>query len=335
MTEAYMPVARFTNALGQTELVQPDGTMPRGANKLYSAHHKGRLTCEFCEAAVHHNRGSDMICGGLPGPRPHFKTNPGQSHGDGCLLPLRAEIAHGSTEYDLTKGYRIHLNTARHSHLFNRASGLYGRGEGGKIILRNPDLEGREPFAIRDLHDLVRLMARGEPERLRDSVVIQHDKIVPWNEFLVRYSRNGHAEQRYINLMSRLAAGQSQPVVLEIETARAVPFKYRHHDPVAVQSRQIFVGRDDHGKPTFLIPRIYLDNKRSPAVMDAMAKPDRYLVLGHPRLGPAMDRGDSYLRFLNLSVQDHRQVMAVDLSELGQKSIQRMTKKIDARSLQP
>ncbi len=307
MSELLMPEARFADG-ARVEIVQPSARDLRPGRMPYAAsEHKGRLSCMFCDASLHHNAGTPVIAGGHPGRQAHFVTDPGSRHGETCLLPPRPQDGR-ATEYDDTLGWRIHINTLDYSDQFNLAAGPYERDEEGRLRLKNPALKTHRPVAVTDVKHIATLIRRGQFDRLRASLVMMADRAQPlaWDEFLIRYMRGGDEGYRYKGLMNRLAWGGRQPAVLEIVTegggGRCV-----ESQPVRTLQR---------GLRLDIIPRVWLDNRDDTRVMGSMTGAGRYLVLGVPRLSQQFEGRKGLVRYLNISVTDRRQVMPADIDRL-------------------
>jgi hypothetical protein len=330
MTETFrIPKARFADeATGRMVTVMLPGAMPEdGAVHYDEALHKDRLICGCCSAKVHFSHGSEKILGGLlNGPRPHFRTNPGQTHTD-CLYPLRLNEGRHEREYDKDKGYRIHLGIETIADHFN-AQSLVHRDSDGRLVFHDPDLANREPYRVKSVKDIVTLIEKGNYARLRDSVVIHkgYDPI-PWPEFFIRYDRGTRrrepvASPRFIGLTDKLLDRGSMaafPVLMEMRFHRGIEPKAGYTSARGL-SRAMFWGdaADERGgalKSHHIQPRLYLINPENKAIADAIPEAGTYLVLGHARVKTEID-SHHVTHFLDIRVTRADQVLKKDLAEI-------------------
>jgi len=320
MAEVTMAEARYVAPDGREQVVQLPGTVLRDGNVRYDASvHKGHLHCAHCDAKVNFDPGSEVVAGGLRGPSAHFQLNAKQKHSDDCLMPLRINEGRAAKDYDTRLGYRIHLNTRDYSELFNDAAYPYERDENKKLILKDERLRKMEAIGVATIEDLLRVMRRGDYERLNKSVVIQCGSVpVAWPDFFIRYSRNGGAEHRFIGLVESLQARRNQPVLMEIFNEKAVYMRDLFDRAQHGESKRIeYAGND--GRKHVIVPRVWLDNRNDTYVTSALSLPGAYLVLGHPRLKTVVE-GGVVTHYLNVSVTDRRQIAAVNIDEIAQKA---------------
>lgn len=201
MTSATMWKARLITPDGRDATVQLPG-MPLEPGARYYVHDPkyGRLCCAYCDTAVHYRSASPSIAGSSFGGRSaHFVTNPEQKHGESCLWELR-DPSQSFQEIDPSKGYRIHINTQWYSDLYNNASGVYGRGPGGRIEILNRDLKGREKLVVKTAAQMADFVKKGNFPRVADSVVIFRNRLYRWNEFFIHA---GNDTRRFEDLVSR------------------------------------------------------------------------------------------------------------------------------------
>ncbi len=290
--------------------------------------HKGKLHCPSCDVKVHFNRGSAVMCGGtMQGQRPHFKTNPGNPHDPSCAyIVTYDDVEH--EEVDRTRGYRIHLNLAALSTLFNERARHYQRADGRRIVTDDPRLVGRESLAVQSASDLItRLLKNGDPARIRDSVVVQGKHILPWNQFFIRHSSDGKDNTRFHALTERLLGmnkGARVPVLMEIRADQ--PAQWNQRGDAGVMDSQKFFWRRNDGGAEFIAPRLYLDPpahgkmaaETAHLLQAITSEAGAYLVMGFARLHTYQTR-TGLLHALNISVSDESQIARVELRNLRKK----------------
>lgn len=312
-----MNEARYTDPAGQVQIVQLPGTVLRPGHVHYrDAEHKGSLTCRHCDIPVHFNAGCDSIAGSsFAGRAAHFKrNNRQQAHEAGCLWPLRIDADAGdSREIDDTAGYRLHLNTLKVSPAFNRA-GLYYKDENGRVKTADESLKRRETYAIKSVEDLKTFIIKADFSRIADSCVIFRNQSIGWADFFIRYGKNKH---RHIDLFERLQANPSalHYCAMEVRLAKPVYDRPGGGRQACAQSRALFYQRDERGRPHFIMPRVFLDNRDDMYVRTAFERAGDYLVLGVPRLKSVWD-ANVVKHFINISITDRNQVAPVSIRGL-------------------
>lgn len=323
-----MPETRVRDEKGNSTAVMLPGAKLRDGAIYYAPEHKGHLLCPHCDAKAHFNKGALSVCGdNLPGVQAHFKTNPGQVHAEDCILPLRLDEGRNPREYDLTRGYRIHLNLGWIANEFNSRARLFHRDADGRILFTDPDLAAREPYTVKSAADLVRLMKRGHYARLRDSVIVHRDQIIPWSDFFIRYNHAqapAHsrtvAEPRFIRLVERLLDQDGRailPVLMEVKLQKPVEVEEGQKSACG-RSKAIlwrYEGERTSRCAHFIQPRIYLDNVTDPAVAGALPKAGSYLVLGAVRLSTHKS-WDRVMHFLNLSIRRADQITPTQIEDI-------------------
>lgn len=209
MSNIAMPDARLVDDDGEFVFVQPLGMKLAEGHRYYDPKHDhGGLFCPCCSAPVS-LRTQGISRGGstLPTIDPGFVLQPGIGHDEACAVPMRPKSEHNKT-IDLTKGYRIHINTREVSEIlgldFNTATGAYRKVK-GRIQLRS-DLRDRELKSVHNVGDLLKIMQNGQHQRLRNSVVIFNNKTMPWTEFFVRESER-EGVRRFADLHARILKG--------------------------------------------------------------------------------------------------------------------------------
>lgn len=294
------------------------GTELRPGNVYYeAAKHHGGLSCRFCDAAVHHSKGSRTICGdNLVGQSPHFRTNPGVEHSGDCKWPERAKQLENTRHYNPEKGYKIHLNTSGFAAQFNDDAGqVYERDEDRRIVTLNQDLFDREPRSIKALADLMKLIKEGNYGRLNDSVVVHHDHVLPWRDFMVRYDHGRESGQkRFRALIERIREHGPQPCMMEFNVASGVtPDLFGHVK--AVKSATIDLGTNRNGQFEQIFPRLYVKSRFNTLVTHGFMDKGAYLVMGYANLKSYEDER-SARHILSMDVTAPEQFAHRDLASL-------------------
>ena len=319
-----MPEARVPGQDGSadTAVMLPGARLRPDAVHYDEGQHKGKLVCAHCSAKVHFNAGAQTVCGdNLRGPQAHFKRNPGQKHKQDCLIPMRLDEGRDPKEYDLTRGYRIHLNLGLIANEFNAKSRLFHRDGDGRIIFSDPDLAAREPYTAKTAGDLVKLMEHGHYRRLRDSVVVHRDTVTPWSEFFIRYNRRGNGRvgypnPRFVGLVEKLSgegARAALPVLLEFKLQK--PVEPKEGATSAHGLSRAITWKQEGNKTHIIQPRVFIDNLRDEGVAGSMKEPGIYLLLGMARQG-IYSEWDRVKHFLNISVTRADQILKKDVAEI-------------------
>ncbi len=323
MPNIWMDEARYVTE-EEEQIVQLPGTALRDDNTHYDAlTQKGALKCRFCDASVHFHAGSKSICGdNLVGPSAHFHTNRGQQHAADCGWPARMQARAAESKYNDAKGYKIHLNTTGYPAQFNeRAGQVYDRGDDKKIITLDKDLVDRRPRSVADIRDMIDLMKPSDAARLRDSVVVHHDHVLPWDKFFVRYNRKEGGQQgRFIDLVERLRTRKIQPCMMEFNLASGVwPKDLFSRERKGARSAPIEAGYDAGGRRVVIQPTAWLDNPDNTLVSRGMSEAGRYLVMGYARL-KTVEQPGLVTHYVNISVEDPKQLARLDVASLAPKS---------------
>lgn len=306
-----------------------DVVLPAAKLRLGAMHYneslKGKLLCGGCAvdhaAKIHFNKGTQKILGGdLNGPSPHFVTNREQKH-----IKCSFKDGHTSrpTEYDTTKGYRIHLNIEPVADHFNARSHAR-RAPNGMIVHNNPEISAMEIVTVQSVKDLVKLMERADTQRLRQSVVIHHGyPPIPWNEFFIRYEHSTRrvtplASSRFIKLTEKLLdrnGKAAHPVLMEMRFQRPVEPKAGYTTANGV-SRTMYWGENDTTKQAVHIqPKLILTRLDRPEVANAVPDDGCYLVLGHVRI-ESKYTGNDITHSLNIRVRYPDRIVKKDLEDI-------------------
>lgn len=320
-----MPEARFIDSEGKSVRVQLPGTrLQVGAVHYDKDQHKDKLVCICCEAPVHFRVGAQTISGdNLRGPRPHFASNRRAAHAADCTVPLRLDEGRDPTEYDLTLGYRIHINTGQLKEQFDVKARPYARRPDRKIMINDPALAAREPFSVRGAADFLRIMRKDNKERLRKAVIVNGSAQIDWKDFFVRYAYHQEkqkqfvrSEPRFHHLVKQLEKfGSPQLVLMEFDLTKPQPGK---RQTLCAQSSRIYIGQDDKKVSHFIVPRLYIEGPKQAEIARILADKDRFMVLGPVRLRTEMDVATGEVcHYLNMVARDPAQVTKADLPRLA------------------
>ncbi len=225
---------------------------------------------------------------------------------------------------DKTKGYQLNINTQNFSELFNVASGVYEVKPNRKTKILDEDLRDRETFVIKSVGDIVKVMERGEFDRLQKSRVVFRNKAVDWQDFFIHYAK----EDRYSILLKRLQKrkpGDDQIFcVMEIVTDKMHGAGFGYRKPVA--SQRIAIGKNDRGGTIYIAPQVFLNNDSDMYVRDSLLKPGSHLVMGIVRLHTK--EGDrATFHNLSITVTDRAQVMDISIQDIHNEAKQRAARR--------
>ncbi|MFN3828071.1 MAG: hypothetical protein ACK4NR_10665 [Micavibrio sp.] len=318
-----MPEARYTSPTGETQRIQLPGTrLQFGATHYDEAVHKGKLKCICCDAPVHFRKGSETISGdNLRGPRPHFASNRRLAHDAECTVPLRLDEERDPTEYDLTKGYRIHINTGHLKEQFNVKSRLYARRPDKKIMINDPELASREPFSVRGANDFLRLMRKENKERLRKAVIVNGDAQIEWKDFFIRHAyaqgkKKRPQEARFGYLVNRLTEfGNPMLVLMEFDMRKQ---EKNRMQALCAQPARINLGRDQQGNSHYVYQRAFIEGPQKGEIARLISEPGTYLLMGAVRLKTEQDaRSGDVIHTLTMTLNDKNQLTSADLLRLA------------------
>lgn len=312
-----VPEARSRDQLsGHEIIVQPRGTRLRPGNFYYSEHeHKGYLKCLHCEAGMQFRSGLISTAGSSAAGQGATFTPTG-GHEENCLRPLYRSSP-GYQKVDRAKGYRIHLNVMSFSELFNDPAGVYEISEGGRLRIRDEDIRDRERFAVSNITDIIRLMKKGDRERLMKSVVIFGNRSVDWIDFCII---QGSTSQRFIDLSKRQLdpeAPHNFPFcVMEVHNPKTKHFAY-----FPTRREKVITGENVLTK----VQRRALGYDIAPSIdvrgdgkwlLEAVAEEGHYLVMGLVRA--RLFRGDyKDTCYLNVTMTSRDQVAKVNIANLA------------------
>ena len=322
-----MPEARFKAADGSIVKVQlPNTKLQFGAVHYDEKTHKGKLMCKCCDAPVHFHPGSQTVSGdNLRGPRPHFSSNRQAYHGKDCTVELAIDEGRDPRDYDLTKGYRFHMNTGELKQQFDGRARPYGRRSypHWEIIINDSDLKDREPYSFMDAENLQRLIGKKRDDRVADAVIVNGGSKIPMRDFFFRYVRKDNEEKRYsrkqpdfLRLVDQLQEfGDHQLIAMEIDLATP---RYAKGKVVCAEGHPIKDRKKDaDGYTHEIIPRVMAGYGAGHAELARMlGAKERLLVVGIARMRTEKDEEAQKVRhFVEVAVRQPQWVSRVILNE--------------------
>lgn len=321
-----MPEARFRDAEGKTTIVQLPGTkLQSGAVYYEESKHKGHLICKCCEAPVHFHPGSRTISGdNLRGPRPHFVSNRQAYHSQDCTVDLAIDEGRDPREYDLTKGYRIHINTGELRQQFSGRARPYGRRSypHQEILINNPDLKDREAYSAKSAENFQRLIGKKQHHRMRTAVIVNGGDVIDWKDFFIRYTHKQDEDKRYCRRQPRFLHlvdllqqyGNNQLVMMEIDltTPRYAKGKVICAEAHRIKDRQ----KDEAGYRKEIIPRVVVPpGPDQTTVAGKLAEKERFLVMGVVSMKTRKDPETKKIyHYLDIKVDNPDWVVKADLA---------------------
>lgn len=311
MTEPNISEARFIKPDGTEQIVQAGGEL-RSGNVRYDRHtHEGHLKCLCCDATARLKSGRSSQAGSsAPGTSSYFTV---ARHKKDCVEYLRH--ADPSTQkIDRTKGYRLHLNMSAFSDVFNDRSGVYEISEGGRITINDPDLRGRESFAVNDMKELVAFMNWADPKRLADTVPIFRNKKLDWGQFFVDMSDPAQAASLADRAKAREKGEEPPFALLKIETMRSyVGHRWGKVDPLPLDPFDAGETKARRKREVYL--QVWLDAQDVPGVRWGFHDKGEHYVLCTVRHGLRKDNGPTVRDWVNVSIRDPRQIQPTKFIE--------------------
>lgn len=310
------------------EIVSPLGSAFRNARNYNPEVDKAHLVCVSCfqAAMVHHRQGGPIAGDNLPGNVAHFQTVPKSPHANDCVASvLIRDETYDPDRINHDKGFLIYLGMGDLRRAFNRNNpALVRRNPAGEIVRLDPDLVDRERVSVKTPKEIVKLMKAAPDHRLRDSVIIHHDRKIPWQDFFIRKGRDEKAQvsfRRWINLARTLAGGDDQPALFHVDLSKSRPrlISGRQADHLRFCLDSFTTTHPETGAVMDVVPLLKVKN---PLLFDTF-RGDRkeFFVLATPRLYP--DSGSSRTYFMDIDVTSPTKVMDVNLGELSQVNRQR------------
>lgn len=302
MTDEFKDIseARLIKPNGQEIIVQTGGPL-RPGNVYYNTHMEGDLKCLCCDATSRH-KGGQRSRGGSSGTgqHAHFAVT---RHQKDCVDYLRHADAKTQT-IDRTKGYRLHLNTMDFSSVYNKRSGAYDVSQNGRITISDPDLKDRESFAVNDLKELIKFLNWADPKRLKDTVVIFKNKKLDLDEVLVDMS-DPYQVAALADRAHARRKGEVPPfALLKLDLKRGfTQAKWGKSDPVPLEPFDAGVTKANRKREVHL--QIYVDNRD---IRDVLGSKGEILMLVMVRHGVRSDKNAALRDWLNVKIDDHRQI---------------------------
>jgi hypothetical protein len=325
-----IPYARDSRTLNIVRLPRDVLRHPTDAHYEEGVH-KGHLQCPDCDARIHFreavpSRGGDN----LSGAQAHFHTNPGQKHKDGCGI-LQAQLDREASARDPVNknlGFVFNLNTfdrkPMYRDVFSRITdgGIYRRESRVKVRIPAPydqDLKGMERVAVDSVEDIAQVLRTADIERVRKSLIMHREHIIRWDDFCIFRDPKQNGPEDTLNLRMKkfvqsLKRGQAVPCLIEIETRKGqLPKDF--FQQMKVQGVSTFLERSDSGIKHFAQPVLELDSQLNYHFTEA----GKYLILGYARVHrfASKDGRESSMTFINIRVDDPRQVMRGSLLDLA------------------
>ena len=299
----------------QTETKQLVVVFHRAGNQGYpvydAARDKGRLVCPHClEAQLHYCAGSQTKEGdNRRGASPHFRNNDLSRHSSDCLSSLIIRDSDADQrEFDLSKGFKIHLNLGTHKETFNQASAG-----------RKKDLENREVVSAKKVEHFLRLMRSGQIERVQDSVIIHHDLFIPWSDFFVCREARNNGEMRWPKIAANMRAqGSEIPALFHVKIEKPPLLQKLSGDRwcqryTLPRFTTVFAGEE---KSHLVVPLLKVTGK---ALADPLEVGKEYFVLATNRLYQGSGE-NSEVWFMDVPVSLPERICRVDLLEIARES---------------
>lgn len=322
-----MPEARYQAPDGSFVKVQLPGTkLQAGAVHYDVTVHKGKLVCKCCDAAVHFHPGSRTVVGdNLRGPRPHFSSNRQAYHAKDCTVELAVDEGRDPREYDLTKGYRFHMNTGELREQFGGRARMFGRRSypHHEVIINDPDLKDREPYSFKDAENLQRLIGKKMSDRVANAVIINGGAKMPMSDFFFRYIRKDNEDKRYsrkqpdflrlVDLLQQFGDRQLIAMEIDLATPRYAKGKVVCAEGHPIKDRK----RDGDGYTHEIIPRVMAGYGAGHAELARMlTAKERLLVVGVARMRTEKDDEARKVRhYVEVAVREPQWVSRVILNE--------------------
>ncbi len=286
---------------GRVQTVQPRGTKLVDGNHYYNPHtHRALLHITEDEPVVlREPKAASRGGSSAPGLTPYFQR---------VTRSPKANKVKTPKEIDYSKGYRIHLNTSEFSDAFSELDGVYKVSRNGKLRLADNDLRDREAKSIVTAEDILELMQRADPKRLRDSVVVFRNRSVTWDEFFVRPQQSvGH--ERFVKLLDRIdQIKQKGGEAFCAMVLRITEPYYYDFDNRAAKGTSLPITRDENFES--VTPKVFIDSNNT-YVQDAFRKAGDYLVLGIPKVWTANVRGEN-IHHISIRLENREAVAKID-----------------------
>lgn len=314
-----MDAARYLDPEKRMVVVRPAGAfLQDGDVRYYARDHKGHLQCLHCDAGVHlRDIPSAAVAGSsLKSSVPYYALNRGQTHDQECEFYAEPKAPSTRRAIDKTKGYQININVQDFNH-FTKEDGVYSR-KGAIATINDDDLADRELLVIRHVNDLVDMLAEKDAMRIRDSVVVFNNDVLPWEKFFIRYNHKGNDQPRFTGLVERLKnEGPDAQVfcLMELQVAKPRYGSYGEKRK-SVTSKRIPYQKNEDGTNRDIIPGAYIDFDGARAnafVAMEFSRGHHYLALGLVSLR----QSDDGAYFLNMRIANEGQVAVVNIENIA------------------
>ena len=219
-------------------------------------------------------------------------------------------------------GYRILINTADFSPVFNQKSGVYDVSDHGRLT--NPEIPRKlKNHTVRSVKEIVDLIRFGDTKLLANSDVVFQNNTLSWKQFCIRLG----TPSRHLDLLERLQKrkpGQEPPFALvEIRTTgRHDPTpNWNHPDPkkrgkvprAPVDPIEITT---EGGRKVTIRYDVYIDDQRS----DGHAKysiytAGSYFVLAEVR-HKQHEGAKGIVHYLSMKVTNKDQLLLVNIENI-------------------
>lgn len=214
-------------------------------------------------------------------------------------------------------GFRILINTADYSPVFNQKSGVFEVSEHGRLT--EPAIPRKlKDKTVRGVKDIIDLIRFEDTKLLANSVVIFQNNEISWQQFCIRMGTPSRQLELVERLKQRKPGQEPAFALVEIRTTKA-------HDPspnwnttdpkkrgkvprAPVDPIEI---KDSNGKKTTIRYDVYIDEQRNQHTKHSLFAAGTYFVLAEVRHN---QRGSTY--YLSLKVTDKNQIIPVNIENL-------------------
>lgn len=328
-----MRLARFIDPeSGKEQIVRlPNAVAFVTASVAYNEQdHKGHLLCTECDAKIHYNQGSSNILANTGSANAHhFKRNPKQKHEENCTyyehmvrqLADAQDKQDKQEDIDPTKGYSflLKINVKLACDDNGGKPAYHRRRDPIKLsyttIINDPRLEGMERVPVRSMNELVKLLHKLDLRRVAKSYVVRNDQVIPFSDFMVRYSRGvenpDQKNMKFKNMFEELLQHKKPLMrIMEIWPKQ-----------ISKQEKSIFVASEHipykrpNAERNFLQinPRVYLETAQHKGLENLVAAGRKYLVFGEISLKQYEERYYA----MKISVKKPEQIAEFNLDEMA------------------
>lgn len=196
------------------------------------------LVCPHCkQAELVFSKGSEDITTGIrakiagsrfPGNPAHLKTKAKSQHSARCIGTVYEHEGHSVDE---SLGFRLYLNFKDLAERNPRNGRLVIRNDKGRIIIRDPDLIGREAVSLSSPDKILPVLRSGQFDRIRKSLAVYGDKKIPWSDFFIHRQSEQDADARLKHLASQFLSRPESwhhPVMIDFQFDNRVAYTVSH-----------------------------------------------------------------------------------------------------------